>query len=46
MNEGAPKVKYSPHVLTLRKNLESLIKVRDYKEAENTRNILLDAEQQ
>lgn len=43
--EEPPKVKFSSYVLTLRKNLENLIKIRDYKEAEATRNTLEQAEE-
>lgn len=44
ITEEPPKVRFSSHVLTLRKNLENLIKIRDYKEAELTRNSLEETE--
>ena len=35
--EKAPRIKYSPHILEMRKYLRSLIKVKNYKEAEITK---------
>ena len=43
-HQQPPKVKYSSHLLEKRKYLSNLIKIRNYKEAQNIKNVLKDME--
>lgn len=43
-HQEPPKIKYSSYILEKRKYLSNLIKIRNYKDAENVKNLLKDLE--
>lgn len=44
MAEAPPRIKFSSRVLEMRRYLSSLIKIKNYKEAENVKNSLDEQE--